>query len=132
MHGIHHSQVREETNSNYSVVLSWWDRLHRTLRLNVPQSRIVIGVPGYSAPEDNELRKLLSMPFQKQRDYWTRPDGEKIRREPEESRAESLLSGRLTRMAGRLMPDLRLKVAEYPSRWLVSRRSRAWSRSFTS
>jgi len=38
MHGIHHSQVRDETNSNYSVVFSWWDRLHRTLGLNIPQS----------------------------------------------------------------------------------------------
>lgn len=83
MHGIHHSQVREETNSNYSVVLSWWDRLHRTLRLNVPQSRIVIGVPAYSAPEDNRLPRLLSMPFRRQRDYWMR-DGERVRREPEE------------------------------------------------
>lgn len=36
MHGIHHPQVREETNSNYSAILPWWDRLHRTLRLNVP------------------------------------------------------------------------------------------------
>jgi len=84
MHGIHHSQVREETNSNYSVVLSWWDRLHHTLRLNVPQSRIVIGVPGYSAPEDNQLRRLLFMPFQRQRDYWMRPDGERVQRGPED------------------------------------------------
>lgn len=82
MHGIHHSQVREETNSNYSVVLSGWDRLHRTLRLNVPQSRIVIGVPGYSEPEDNQLGRLLSMPFREQRDYWIGPGGERIRREP--------------------------------------------------
>lgn len=84
MHGIHHSQVRDETNSNYSVVLSWWDRLHHTLRLNVPQSRIVIGVPGYSAPEDNDLRSLLSMPFRKQKDYWMGPDGERVQREPED------------------------------------------------
>ena len=82
MHGIHHSQVRQETSSNYSVVFSWWDRLHRTLRLNVPQARIVIGVPGYAAPGDNQLPQLLSMPFRKQRDYWTRPDGERIEREP--------------------------------------------------
>ena len=30
MHGIHHSTVRNETNSNYSVIFSWWDRLHKT------------------------------------------------------------------------------------------------------
>jgi sterol desaturase/sphingolipid hydroxylase (fatty acid hydroxylase superfamily) len=82
MHGIHHSQVQEETDSNYSVVLPWWDWLHRTLRLNVPQSRIVIGVPGYAAPADNRLWDLVAMPFRRQREYWLRPDGEKVRRNP--------------------------------------------------
>lgn len=75
MHGIHHSQVREENMSNFSVVVSWWDRLHRTLRLNIPQSRIAVGVPGYSLPEDNRFLRLLALPFQKQRDYWRGPDG---------------------------------------------------------
>jgi len=74
MHGIHHSQVQQETNSNYSVVFPWWDRLHQTLRLNVPQSAIRIGVPAYSNSEDNQLGSILTMPFRKQRDYWCRPD----------------------------------------------------------
>jgi sterol desaturase/sphingolipid hydroxylase (fatty acid hydroxylase superfamily) len=82
MHGIHHSQVRDETDSNYSVVLPWWDWLHRTLRLNVPQSQIVIGVPGYARPEDNRVGSLLAMPFRKQRDYWIAPGGERIQRGP--------------------------------------------------
>lgn len=82
MHGIHHSQVRDETNSNYSVVLPWWDWLHRTLRLNVPQSRIVIGVPGYAEPEDNRLWPLLTMPFHKQRTYWSQLDGTPVERDP--------------------------------------------------
>jgi sterol desaturase/sphingolipid hydroxylase (fatty acid hydroxylase superfamily) len=75
MHGIHHSQVRDETNSNFGVVFCWWDRLHRTLGLNIPQSEIEIGVAGYSAPEDNRLWHTLTMPFRKQRNYWRRPDG---------------------------------------------------------
>lgn len=70
MHGIHHSQIREETNSNYSVIFPWWDRLHRTLRLNVPQSAIDIGVPAYADPMDNQLSHVLKLPFQPQRDYW--------------------------------------------------------------
>jgi len=70
MHGIHHSQIRDETNSNYSVVLPWWDLLHRTLGLNIPQSSIVIGVPGYTAPEDNRLWRCLTLPFRPQHDYW--------------------------------------------------------------
>jgi sterol desaturase/sphingolipid hydroxylase (fatty acid hydroxylase superfamily) len=75
MHGIHHSQVRKETNSNFGVVFSWWDRLHRTLGLDVPQARIVIGIPGYSRDDDNRLSRLFAQPFAPQRDYWKHPDG---------------------------------------------------------
>jgi sterol desaturase/sphingolipid hydroxylase (fatty acid hydroxylase superfamily) len=82
MHGIHHSQVWQETDSNYAVVLPWWDLLHRTLRLNIPQARIVIGVPGYSRPEDNRFWHLLAMPFRRQRDYWRRQDGSPVERDP--------------------------------------------------
>jgi len=81
MHGIHHSQIRDETNSNYSVVFSWWDRLHRTATLDVPQAAIVIGVPAYTAPEDNRLSNVLLLPFRRQRDYWRRVDGTLARRE---------------------------------------------------
>ena len=75
MHGIHHSHVRHETNSNYSVVFSWWDRLHRTATLGVRQADIVIGVPAYAHPDDNRLRNTLLLPFRRQRDYWRRADG---------------------------------------------------------
>lgn len=75
MHGIHHSQVEGETNSNYSVVFSWWDRLHRTLGLNIPQDEIVIGVPAYSNPGDNTITSTLLLPFRKQRAYWQYADG---------------------------------------------------------
>ena len=75
MHGIHHSQVRRETNSNYGVVFPWWDKLHRTLGLNIPQHKIEIGIPGYSSFENNRLSRVLLMPFAKQHDYWRKPDG---------------------------------------------------------
>jgi sterol desaturase/sphingolipid hydroxylase (fatty acid hydroxylase superfamily) len=82
MHGIHHSQVYGETNSNFSVVFPWWDWLHRTLRLNIPQAQIAIGISGYSLPEDNTLRNALVMPFRSQRDYWRGPDDTVVVREP--------------------------------------------------
>jgi sterol desaturase/sphingolipid hydroxylase (fatty acid hydroxylase superfamily) len=75
MHGIHHSAVGPETNSNYSVIFPWWDRLSRTLVLNVPQSSIRIGVPGYLEVEDNRLWNLLAMPFVRQKSYWRFADG---------------------------------------------------------
>lgn len=81
MHGIHHSQVEREAMSNYGVVLPWWDRLHRTLRLNVPQRLVTIGVPGYSLPEDNRLRDVLLHPFRRQRAHWRLPDGRVPERE---------------------------------------------------
>jgi sterol desaturase/sphingolipid hydroxylase (fatty acid hydroxylase superfamily) len=75
MHGIHHSALGPETNSNYSVVFSGWDRLHRSLRLNVPQAEVVIGVPGYLRPAENRFFRLVAMPVVRQRSYWRWPSG---------------------------------------------------------
>jgi len=63
MHGIHHSTRVEETDSNYSSLLSCWDRLHRSLRLNVAQASVTIGVQGFSTPEDVTLLSSLTLPF---------------------------------------------------------------------
>jgi sterol desaturase/sphingolipid hydroxylase (fatty acid hydroxylase superfamily) len=82
MHGIHHSDIREENLSNFGVVFPWWDRLHRTLRLKVPQARVVIGIPGYSRPEDNRVLRCLVLPFRPQRDYWRAREGTRLHRAP--------------------------------------------------
>lgn len=63
MHGIHHSVVRSELNSNYSVIFRWWDTLNRSLVLNVPQSAITIGVGRYQRPGDNGILRLTALPF---------------------------------------------------------------------
>jgi sterol desaturase/sphingolipid hydroxylase (fatty acid hydroxylase superfamily) len=64
MHGIHHSIVQRETNSNWSSGLTLWDWLHGTLRLNVPQAEVTIGVPAFQAPETVTLPRVLAMPFE--------------------------------------------------------------------
>jgi sterol desaturase/sphingolipid hydroxylase (fatty acid hydroxylase superfamily) len=65
MHGIHHSRVPRERDSNWaSGVTSLWDHLHGTFRLNVPQARIAIGLDGYSTPAADRLLPLLRLPFQ--------------------------------------------------------------------
>ena len=74
MHGIHHSIVARETNSNFSVIFSWWDRLHQSLLLNVPQEVITIGVPAYRNPEEQSPEQLFLLPFREQRP-WQLPDG---------------------------------------------------------
>ena len=80
MHGIHHSQVQRENNSNFGTVFPWWDRLHRTLGVNIPQDAVVVGVPGYTLAEDNRFWNALLIPFRRQRDYWRRPDGTLVER----------------------------------------------------
>lgn len=63
MHGIHHSMIKHETDSNYSVIFSFWDRIHKTVRLNVPQDQVIIGVPSYSNKEELSIGYLLKLPF---------------------------------------------------------------------
>lgn len=72
MHGIHHSDRQEATNSNWSSLLSLWDVLHRTFRLDVPDERITIGVPAYQEPRDVTIGKILALPFRRQRKDWNR------------------------------------------------------------
>ena len=73
MHGIHHSAVEDQTNSNWSSGLSFWDRLHRTFRLDVDQSAIAIGVAAYREPAEVALGPSLALPFVRQRDAWRPP-----------------------------------------------------------
>jgi sterol desaturase/sphingolipid hydroxylase (fatty acid hydroxylase superfamily) len=82
MHGTHHSIVRRETDSNWGTIFSCWDRLHRSLRIDVPQDAITIGVPGWREERELTIGKLVLMPFRRQRD-WRLPDGDVPEREPQ-------------------------------------------------
>jgi len=64
MHGIHHSLYLNETNANWSSLLSVWDRLHRTLVLNVAQDQLTIGVPTCRDPRDVTVGRILVRPFE--------------------------------------------------------------------
>jgi sterol desaturase/sphingolipid hydroxylase (fatty acid hydroxylase superfamily) len=80
MHGIHHSIVQRETNSNWGTIFCWWDKLHRTLRRDVPQDALTIGVAAYREENELTLGKLFAMPFRGQRP-WRLPNGEIPNRE---------------------------------------------------
>jgi len=83
MHGIHHSIVREETDSNWSTIFSWPDYVHGTLRLNVPQEKITIGVPAYQNPDELTFGSLMKMPFTAKRPSWKLVEnGKPERKEP--------------------------------------------------
>jgi sterol desaturase/sphingolipid hydroxylase (fatty acid hydroxylase superfamily) len=69
MHGIHHSTLERETNSNWSSMFSWWDTLHRTRRLErAAEPPLVIGLPAYRTPLG--VRDLLALPFRRQTPAW--------------------------------------------------------------
>jgi len=74
LHGIHHSVVHRETQSNYGIVLMLWDALHRTRRLDVPQLAITIGVPALADPAAQTVGRLLALPLAPPQP-WARPDG---------------------------------------------------------
>ena len=76
LHGIHHSAVQTETDSNWSTILSIWDRLHGTIKTDIPQEKIIIGVPAFQTPQDVELAQLIRLPFEKQKPSWELTNGQ--------------------------------------------------------
>ena len=63
MHKVHHSRLQPETDSNYSALFSWWDRLFRSFRLRARPEEIHFGLDDFDAEDDRTLRGLLAMPF---------------------------------------------------------------------
>jgi sterol desaturase/sphingolipid hydroxylase (fatty acid hydroxylase superfamily) len=82
MHGIHHSIVQRETNSNWGTIFCWWDKLHRTLRRDIPQNEITVGVAAYRDEHELTVCKLMALPFREQRP-WRLPNGEQPDRPPQ-------------------------------------------------
>ena len=74
MHGIHHSAVQGQTDSNWSSGLAVWDHLHGTFRLDVPPDQITIGVPAFRNADELGVGASLAMPFGHERDAWAPAD----------------------------------------------------------
>jgi len=66
MHRVHHSIDAAETNSNFSFVLPWWDRLFGTYRAEpaAGHERMTIGVEQFRTERDFRLDRMLLQPFQ--------------------------------------------------------------------
>ena len=71
MHGIHHSIIARETNSNFASLFTVWDMLHGAFRIDVPQQTITIGVPAYQKEEDVTLDQLVVMPLRDTGGDWS-------------------------------------------------------------
>lgn len=67
MHKVHHHYVLPYTDSNYGNIFSVWDRLFGTFEA-LDREKIIYGVDTHRKPEEhNNLKNLLSIPFQKTR-----------------------------------------------------------------
>ncbi|MBC7983636.1 MAG: sterol desaturase family protein [Candidatus Obscuribacterales bacterium] len=62
LHKVHHSRLRVETDSNYSSLFSWWDRLFGSLRLRTDPHSIEFGLPEFAGSEHQTLSGMLKMP----------------------------------------------------------------------
>lgn len=63
MHKVHHSDWRQETDSNYSTVLSVWDRLFGSFRLGADPKTLVFGLKEFTAPTWQGLWGMWKTPF---------------------------------------------------------------------
>ncbi len=65
MHKVHHSRKQSETDSNYSSLFSFWDRICKTFNLNEDPHSIHIGLDDFDSEEDQKVKGLFWMPFKK-------------------------------------------------------------------
>jgi sterol desaturase/sphingolipid hydroxylase (fatty acid hydroxylase superfamily) len=63
MHRVHHSVERFETDSNFTSLLSLWDRLARTFRMRGDTHTVVFGLPLFREIYYQRLWGFLITPF---------------------------------------------------------------------
>jgi sterol desaturase/sphingolipid hydroxylase (fatty acid hydroxylase superfamily) len=63
MHRVHHSVRRDETNSNFTSLLSVWDRLGGTFRTRENTRAIILGLPLFREERYQRLWGFLATPF---------------------------------------------------------------------
>jgi|GEM_PF-294988 len=73
LHWLHHSRWQPETDSNYSPVLSVWDRLFGTFRTRSKPEAVELGLDGFSRDEVSTVRGMLATPFSASRSGMGRP-----------------------------------------------------------
>lgn len=63
MHKVHHSDCQPETDSNYSTVFSWWDRLAGTFRMRADPKTIRFGLESFTGPSWQTWWGMWVTPF---------------------------------------------------------------------
>ncbi|MEE8624697.1 MAG: sterol desaturase family protein [Acidiferrobacterales bacterium] len=67
MHWGHHSDIPVETDSNYSSIFSWWDRIFATYRLREDPHTIHQGLKQFRDQKWNQFVGMLVTPFLKKK-----------------------------------------------------------------
>ncbi len=64
-HRVHHSDIPEETHSNFGFSAPWWDYMFGTYvaQPKLGHEGMTIGLPMFRAPEELRLDRLLTQPF---------------------------------------------------------------------
>lgn len=63
MHRVHHSRLQPETDSNYSSLFSFWDRIARTFRTHPKPETIQLGLDEFDSQEHQSIKGLLKTPL---------------------------------------------------------------------
>jgi sterol desaturase/sphingolipid hydroxylase (fatty acid hydroxylase superfamily) len=74
MHKVHHSRWQPETDSNYSSLFSFWDRLFGSFRLRENPSILEFGLEEFDPLENHTLVGMLTTPLRQVRRISRRPD----------------------------------------------------------
>ena len=64
MHKIHHSRWRPETDSNYSALFSFWDRIGRSFRLSPDLQSLRLGLGDFDGDDHQTVRGMLKTPIE--------------------------------------------------------------------
>ena len=67
MHWVHHSDYQPETDSNYSSVFSFWDRIFGSFRLVSDPRALTLGLEETERRDWATLPGMLAMPFRSRR-----------------------------------------------------------------
>ena len=68
LHRIHHSQAKDESNSNFGFSVSWWDKIFRSFKARASDSdeNLLIGQSDVPPTKKNaSVLSLLLQPFSK-------------------------------------------------------------------
>src|SRR5215510_4244780 len=64
VHRVHHSRARVETDSNYSIIFSFWDRIGGTFRLRKDGRPVEFGLSEYDSEDWQRVSGLLTTPYE--------------------------------------------------------------------